>query len=64
MEDALRALARADAENAGAASVHLHVTRDIKRVTIEAREMFVEARITVEATGRPRIASHEVETAL
>ena len=64
MEDALRAFARADAENAGAASVHLHVTRDIKRVTIEAREMFVEARITVEATGRPRIASHEVETAL
>lgn len=64
MEAALQAMARAEAEDAGAASVHLHVTREIKRATIEAREMFVEARIVVEATGRPRITSHEVATAL
>ena len=64
LESALRQTASNDAETAGAASVHLHVTRSIKRVEIEAREMFVEARIAVEATGRPRIAAHTDETAL
>jgi hypothetical protein len=64
LETTLKAAAQADAETAGVASVHLSVSRDIKRVEIEAREMFVEARIVVEATGRPRIASHDVATAL
>ena len=64
VEQALRALAGAEAEAAGAASVHLTALRDITRVEIEAREMFVEARITVEATGRPRIAAHDVANAL
>jgi len=64
VENALRQSASTGAETAGADSVHLHVTREIKRADIEAREMFVEARIVVEATGRPRIASHETETAL
>jgi hypothetical protein len=64
LEDALRQLASKAAEAAGAASVHLHVMREIKRAEVEAREMFVEARIVVEATGRPRIAAHDAETAL
>ncbi|MGJ8603109.1 MAG: hydantoinase/oxoprolinase N-terminal domain-containing protein [Marivita sp.] len=64
LEAVLTAAARADAEDAGAESVHLHITRDIKQAEIEAREMFVEARIVVEATGRPRIAAHDVATAL
>jgi N-methylhydantoinase A/oxoprolinase/acetone carboxylase beta subunit len=64
LEAALSAAATQDAEAAGAASVHLQVTREVKRAEIEAREMFVEARIVVEATGRPRIAAHARETAL
>ena len=64
MEEALKDAAIGAAEAAGAASIHLHVTRDIKRAEVEAREMFVEARIVVEATGRPRIAAHEVATAV
>ncbi|GGB90684.1 hydantoinase [Marivita lacus] len=64
LETALSAVATQDAEAAGAASVHLQVTREVKRAEIEAREMFVEARIVVEATGRPRIAAHARETAL
>ncbi len=64
MERVLQDAARADAEAAGAESVHVHVTRDVKLAEIESREMFVEARITVEATGRPRIAGHDAETVL
>ena len=64
MEEALKDAAIGAADAAGAASIHLHVTRDIKRAEVEAREMFVEARIVVEATGRPRIAAHEVATAV
>jgi N-methylhydantoinase A/oxoprolinase/acetone carboxylase beta subunit len=64
MERVLQDAARADAEAAGADSVHVHVTRDVKLAEIESREMFVEARITVEATGRPRIAGHDAETVL
>ncbi|WP_299787288.1 hydantoinase/oxoprolinase family protein [uncultured Marivita sp.] len=64
LEAALRSAAQADAEAAGAASVHLHASRHITRTEVEAREIFVEARIVVEATGRPRIAAHDAATAL
>jgi hypothetical protein len=32
------------------------VMRDVREADLEARRVFVEAVITVEATGRPRIA--------
>ena len=71
VEDALSTLearlietAEFAAQEAGATSVHVNVRRDIRTAEIEAREMFVEARVTVEATGRPRIASHEVATGM
>ncbi|ABG29793.1 hydantoinase/oxoprolinase family protein [Roseobacter denitrificans] len=48
--------ARADAAQAGAADIQISVTRDIKTAGVEAREVFVEAMITVEAAGRPRVA--------
>jgi N-methylhydantoinase A/oxoprolinase/acetone carboxylase beta subunit len=64
LEAALTRLASDDAKKAGAASVHIQVSREVKRAEIEARDMFVEARIVVEATGRPRIATHEPETGL
>jgi hypothetical protein len=33
------------------------VTRDIRMAEIEGREVFVEAVLTVEASGRPRVAA-------
>ena len=49
--------ARAEAEAAGAEDVQINVTRDVKVAGVEAREVFVEAVVTVEAAGRPRFAS-------
>ncbi len=56
LERALEAEARAEAEAAGAEDIHIHVTRDIRTAEVEAREVFVEATLTVEASGRPRVA--------
>lgn len=56
LEDALSQDARAEAEAAGAEDIHLHVARDIRTAQVEAREVFVEAVLTVEASGRPRVA--------
>jgi N-methylhydantoinase A/oxoprolinase/acetone carboxylase beta subunit len=44
------------ARRAGAEDLTLTYARDIREVEIEGRSMFVEAEITVTATGRPRIA--------
>lgn len=49
--------ARADAIAAGAAEVQLVQHRDIRWATVEARKIFVEAVVTVEASGRPRVAT-------
>ena len=57
LEDVLTQAARADAEVAGAADIRVTVSRDIRTAGVEAREVFVEAMITVEAAGRPRVAS-------
>ena len=43
------------ARDSGAADIVTKVSRDIKKAKTEAREMFVEAILTVEASGRPRI---------
>ncbi|WP_135502559.1 hydantoinase/oxoprolinase N-terminal domain-containing protein [Roseovarius aestuariivivens] len=48
--------ARQAAAEAGADEVEVHVEEDVKTVTAEAREVFIEATVTVEAGGRPRIA--------
>ncbi|MCB4378923.1 hydantoinase/oxoprolinase family protein, partial [Synechococcus sp. MU1644] len=47
--------ARASALAAGASDVELHVARDIRTAQAEAREVFVEAVLVAEATGRPRV---------
>lgn len=64
--DALAALARmeaqlrGDAEDAvraaGASDIQIGAVRDIRQAEIEARQVFVEATIRVEASGRPRVA--------
>lgn len=56
LEDALRREASSAAIDAGSEDISLSVSRDIRRAEAEAREVFVEAVITVEASGRPRIA--------
>ena len=57
LQEALEYRARSEAEQAGAEDIHLSVTRDVRSVKAEAREVFLEAEITVEASGRPRIAA-------
>ena len=59
--NALEAYLRESAGNAalaaGAADIQFTVKRDVKVAGIEAREVFIEAVITVEAAGRPRVAT-------
>ena len=55
-EVALGAEARARAEAAGAAGILITATRDIREAEIEGRSLFIEARVTVTAQGRPRVA--------
>ncbi|WP_425040214.1 hydantoinase/oxoprolinase N-terminal domain-containing protein [Primorskyibacter sp. S187A] len=54
--EALQAEVKAAAEEAGAADVDLRVAIDKRSVQLEAREVFVEAVIRVEASGRARVA--------
>lgn len=56
LERALSDDARAAAQAAGVADARLVTTCDIRRASVENREVFVEAVVTVEASGRPRIA--------
>ncbi|WP_299749400.1 hydantoinase/oxoprolinase family protein [uncultured Tateyamaria sp.] len=56
LETVLAEDARASALAAGASDVELHVARDIRTAQAEAREVFVEAVLVAEATGRPGIA--------
>ena len=59
MEAALRAEAETRARAAGAVDLRIEVTRDIREAEVEGRAMFIEATVTVTASGRPRVA-HEV----
>jgi hypothetical protein len=56
LEEALRKRAMAAAEAAGAADIQVRVQRDVRSAGIEGRDVFVEAEVTVEASGRPRMA--------
>lgn len=56
MEAALVAEARARARAAGAEEVQLRVARAVKEAEVEGRSMFIEAMVTVTASGRPRVA--------
>ncbi len=58
LETALRALAEDEARMAGGAEgIRVHADRDIRMTVIEGgAEMFIDARVDVEAAGRPRIA--------
>ncbi|MFK7743850.1 MAG: hydantoinase/oxoprolinase N-terminal domain-containing protein [Roseobacter sp.] len=56
LETHLRSCVEADAIAADAADIECTTTRDITSVSAEARDIFVEATITIEAAGRPRLA--------
>jgi N-methylhydantoinase A/oxoprolinase/acetone carboxylase beta subunit len=56
IEAALVAQARARARAAGAEDLRVVTHRDIREVSVEGREMFVEAVVSVTASGRPRVA--------
>ncbi len=57
LETVLRDRAHRAARDAGAAGIQFTIERDIRTARTEAREVFVEAQITVQASGRPRVAS-------
>lgn len=56
LEEVLCAQAKAQAKAAGAVDIQVNVTREVQTAGVEAREVFVEAVVTVEASGRPRVA--------
>ena len=56
LETVLRQQAMSQAQAAGAADIRIGVLRDIRTAGVESREVFVEAIVTVEASGRPRVA--------
>ena len=58
LQTALVAEATARAQAAGAADLRVTTTRDIREAQVEGNPMFIEATITVTASGRPRVA-HE-----
>lgn len=56
LEAALRQEAEHAVRAAGAQDVQIRVDRDVRTARLEAREVFVEATLTVEASGRARVA--------
>lgn len=56
LETALQSAAVSEAQAAGAGDIQVRVERDIRTAEAEARQVFVEATLTVEASGRPRVA--------
>ncbi len=55
-EARVRAIVSERALAAGTDAAEISVARDVKASTVEGRRMFVEARLTATASGRPRIA--------
>ncbi|MEP5728583.1 MAG: hydantoinase/oxoprolinase family protein [Sulfitobacter sp.] len=55
LEEALRLEATIQAQAAGAEDIQVTVKRDVRTAGVEAREVFIEAVVAVEATGRPRV---------
>jgi hypothetical protein len=56
IEDHLRTDAQDAAKAAGAEDIRIIVDRDIRSAQIEGQNVFVEATVLVEASGRPRVA--------
>ena len=52
----VRAIAAQQALEAGTDAAEIEVLRDVQASTVEGQRMFIEARLTATASGRPRIA--------
>ena len=63
LEAALTLEATTRARAAGAEDLRLTATRDIREAEVEGRSMFIEATVTVTASGRPRVAHGVAEKA-
>ncbi|WP_171233490.1 hydantoinase/oxoprolinase family protein [Ruegeria sp. HKCCA4812] len=57
LEKVLMSEAEGAVREAGAEDIRVIVDRDIKTARVESKDVFVEALITVEASGRPRVAA-------
>src|SRR5690606_13443880 len=57
-EKVIREKAAARALEAGAESVEIALSRDVKTATVEGDRTFVEAIVTATASGRPRVAAN------
>ncbi|PPB80460.1 N-methylhydantoinase A/oxoprolinase/acetone carboxylase beta subunit [Albidovulum inexpectatum] len=57
LAQALCAEAEARARHAGVEKARLEIDRDIRQIEVEGQPMFIEARLRVTASGRPRIAT-------
>jgi archaeosine-15-forming tRNA-guanine transglycosylase len=57
IETVLRHETEQSVRNAGAEDIRVIVDRDIRTARIEGKDVFVEALITIEASGRPRVAT-------
>ncbi len=57
LEKILRDETEGAVREAGAEDIRVVVDRDIRTARVEEREVFVEAMLTVEASGRPRVAT-------
>ncbi|WP_324752857.1 hydantoinase/oxoprolinase family protein [Roseovarius sp. Pro17] len=57
LQGALEMAARAEALAAGAEDIQITATRDLRTAQTGSRQVFLEGEITVEASGRPRIAT-------
>jgi N-methylhydantoinase A/oxoprolinase/acetone carboxylase beta subunit len=55
-EARIRAIVAERAQAAGTDTAEIEVARDVEATTVESRRMFIEARLTATASGRPRIA--------
>jgi len=55
LEENLCNRAEAAAQAAGAEDIQINVVRDVRVAGVEGREVFVEADVAVEASGRPRV---------
>jgi len=56
LEAALVAEASGRARAAGAVDLRVSVAREVRDAEVEGRRMFIEARLTATASGRPRVA--------
>ena len=48
-------VATGKAQAAGAVDIRIRTSRDVKRANVESRDVFVEALVTVAASGRPGV---------